>query len=167
MFERESAKIEAELVKKANKKISIANEEEVKAILSQLGDPYTVEKVEKKNKSKQPKLPFITSTLQQEAASKLGYNAKKTMTIAQKLYEGTNIGSETVGLITYMRTDSTRLSDNFIDATKSFIKKNYGTNYVKTTATSTKKVKNAQEAHEANRPSSVSRTPEEMKPYSL
>ncbi len=64
-----------------------------------------------------------------------------------------------------MRTDSTRLSDNFIDATKSFIKKNYGTNYVKTTATSTKKVKNAQEAHEAIRPSSVSRTPEEMKPY--
>ena len=165
MFERESAKIEAELVKKANKKISIANEEEVKAILSQLGDPYTVEKVEKKNKSKQPKLPFITSTLQQEAASKLGYNAKKTMTIAQKLYEGINIGSETVGLITYMRTDSTRLSDNFIDATKAFIKKTYGTNYVKTTATSTKKVKNAQEAHEAIRPSSVSRTPEEMKPY--
>ncbi len=165
MFERQSAKIEAELMKKANKKISIANEDEVKAILAELSDPYVVEKVEKKNKLKQPKLPFITSTLQQEAASKLGYNAKKTMTIAQKLYEGINIGSETVGLITYMRTDSTRLADNFIDATKSFIKKNYGTNYVKTTATSTKKVKNAQEAHEAIRPSSVSRTPEEMKPY--
>ena len=72
MFERESAKIEAELVKKANKKISIANEDEVKAILAELSDPYVVEKVEKKNKSKQPKLPFITSTLQQEAASKLG-----------------------------------------------------------------------------------------------
>ena len=165
MFERQSAKIEAELMKKANKKILIANEDEVKAILAELSDPYVVEKVEKKNKLKQPKLPFITSTLQQEAASKLGYNAKKTMTIAQKLYEGINIGSETVGLITYMRTDSTRLADNFIDATKSFIKKNYGTNYVKTTATSTKKVKNAQEAHEAIRPSSVSRTPEEMKPY--
>ena len=165
MFERESAKIEAELVKKGNKKISIANEDEVKAILSELSDPYTVEKVEKKNKSKQPKLPFITSTLQQEAASKLGYNAKKTMTIAQKLYEGVNVGSETVGLITYMRTDSTRLSDNFIDAAKSFIKQNYGANYVKTGSTNTKKVKNAQEAHEAIRPSSVTRTPEEMKPY--
>lgn len=165
MFERESAKIEAELVKKANKKIAIANEEEVKAILSELSDPYVVEKVEKKNKSKQPKLPFITSTLQQEAASKLGYNAKKTMTIAQKLYEGINIGSETVGLITYMRTDSTRLADNFVDATKSFIKQTYGANYVKTGATNTKKVKNAQEAHEAIRPSSVTRTPEDMKPY--
>lgn len=165
MFERESAKIEAELVKKANKKIAIANEEEVKAILSELSDPYVIEKVEKKNKSKQPKLPFITSTLQQEAASKLGYNAKKTMTIAQKLYEGINIGSETVGLITYMRTDSTRLADNFVDATKSFIKQTYGANYVKTGATNTKKVKNAQEAHEAIRPSSVTRTPEDMKPY--
>lgn len=165
MFERESAKIEAELVKKANKKIAIANEEEVKAILSELSDPYVVEKVEKKNKSKQPKLPFITSTLQQEAASKLGYNAKKTMTVAQKLYEGINIGSETVGLITYMRTDSTRLADNFVDATKSFIKQTYGANYVKTGATNTKKVKNAQEAHEAIRPSSVTRTPEDMKPY--
>ena len=165
MFERESAKIEAELVKKANKKIAIANEEEVKVILSELSDPYVVEKVEKKNKSKQPKLPFITSTLQQEAASKLGYNAKKTMTIAQKLYEGINIGSETVGLITYMRTDSTRLADNFVDATKSFIKQTYGANYVKTGSTNTKKVKNAQEAHEAIRPSSVTRTPEEMKPY--
>ena len=165
MFERESAKIEAELVKKANKKISIANEDEVKAILAELSDPYVVEKVEKKNKSKQPKLPFITSTLQQEAASKLGYNAKKTMTIAQKLYEGVNIGSETVGLITYMRTDSTRLADNFVDATKSFIKQNYGANYVKTGSTNAKKVKNAQEAHEAIRPSSVARTPEEMKPY--
>lgn len=165
MFERESAKIEAELVKKANKKIAIANEEEVKAILSELSDPYVVEKVEKKNKSKQPKLPFITSTLQQEAASKLGYNAKKTMTIAQKLYEGINIGSETVGLITYMRTDSTRLADNFVDATKSFIKQTYGANYVKTGATNTKKVKNAQEAHEAIRPSAVTRTPEDMKPY--
>lgn len=165
MFERESAKIEAELVKKANKKISIANEDEVKAILAELSDPYVVEKVEKKNKSKQPKLPFITSTLQQEAASKLGYNAKKTMTIAQKLYEGVNVGSETVGLITYMRTDSTRLADNFVDATKSFIKQNYGANYVKTGSTNAKKVKNAQEAHEAIRPSSVARTPEEMKPY--
>ena len=87
------------------------------------------------------------------------------MTIAQKLYEGINIGSETVGLITYMRTDSTRLADNFVDATKSFIKQTYGANYVKTGATNTKKVKNAQEAHEAIRPSSVTRTPEDMKPY--
>ncbi|MFQ7058617.1 MAG: DNA topoisomerase, partial [Turicibacter sanguinis] len=118
-----------------------------------------------KNKLKQPKLPFITSTLQQEAASKLGFNAKKTMTIAQKLYEGVDVGSETVGLITYMRTDSTRLADNFVDAAKAYIKEAYGSNYVKTGATAAKKVKNAQEAHEAIRPSSVTRTPDEMKPY--
>jgi len=165
MFEHEKAKIEAELVKKGNKKIKIANEEEVKAILSDLDDPYLVSKVEKKNRSKQPKLPFITSTLQQEAHSKLGFNAKKTMTIAQKLYEGINIGTETAGLITYMRTDSTRLSDNFIDTAKSYIKEQYGSNYVKAGGGTTKKVKNAQEAHEAIRPSAVKRTPEEMKAY--
>ncbi|MTL68169.1 type I DNA topoisomerase, partial [Turicibacter sanguinis] len=165
MFGREQAKIEAELMKKANKKLTIHNEDEVKQILSELSDPYVVEKVEKKNKLKQPKLPFITSTLQQEAASKLGFNAKKTMTIAQKLYEGVDVGSETVGLITYMRTDSTRLADNFVDAAKAYIKEAYGSNYVKTGATAAKKVKNAQEAHEAIRPSSVTRTPDEMKPY--
>lgn len=165
MFGHDEAKVEAELVKKLNKKITIANEEEVKAILSELSDPYVVDKIEKKNKSKQPKLPFITSTLQQEASSRLGFNAKKTMTIAQKLYEGIDIGSETVGLITYMRTDSTRLADNFIDATKTFIKQTYGANYVKTGSTTGKKVKNAQEAHEAIRPSSVMRTPEDLKPY--
>lgn len=165
MFGHDEAKVEAELVKKLNKKITIANEEEVKVILSELSDPYVVDKIEKKNKSKQPKLPFITSTLQQEASSRLGFNAKKTMTIAQKLYEGIDIGSETVGLITYMRTDSTRLADNFIDATKTFIKQTYGANYVKTGSTTGKKVKNAQEAHEAIRPSSVTRTPEDLKPY--
>ncbi|HAX74154.1 MAG TPA: type I DNA topoisomerase, partial [Firmicutes bacterium] len=137
----------------------------VKAILAELADPYTVDKVEKKNKLKQPKTPFITSTLQQEAHSRLGYNAKKTMTIAQKLYEGVDVGTETVGLITYMRTDSTRLADNFVDDAKQFIKKSYGANYVGPGSTSKKKVKNAQDAHEAIRPTSVTRTPEDLKPY--
>lgn len=165
MFDYNSAKMEAELVKKAGKRLAIANEEEVKAILSELAEPYTVTRVEKKNRQKQPKLPFITSTLQQEAHSKLGFNAKKTMTVAQKLYEGINIGSETVGLITYMRTDSTRLSDNFMDAAKTFVKDRYGKEYVATGTKAAKKVKNAQEAHEAIRPSSADRTPEDMKPY--
>lgn len=162
---KDQAKVEAELIKKFNKKLAITNEAEVKSILSELSNPYVVDKIEKKNKSKQPKLPFITSTLQQEASSRLGFNAKKTMTIAQKLYEGVDVGSETVGLITYMRTDSTRLADNFVDSAKSFIKETYGANYVKTGSMASKKVKNAQEAHEAIRPSSVTRTPEELKPY--
>ena len=165
LFEHGASKIEAELIKRAGKKVEIANEEEVKEILSSLKAPYSVAKVDKKNRTKQPKLPFITSTLQQEAHSKLGFNAKKTMTIAQKLYEGVEVGAEAVGLITYMRTDSTRLADNFTDSAKVFIKEQYGSGYVKTVAAAAKKVKNAQDAHEAIRPSAVERTPEEMKPY--
>ena len=165
MFAKEKSKIEAELVKKSNKKIKITNEEEVKAILKSLKDPYIITKVEKKNRSKQPKQPFITSTLQQEAHSRLGFNAKKTMTIAQKLYEGINVGTEAVGLITYMRTDSTRLSENFVGAAKSFIKDQYGASYVKAGTSTAKKSKNTQDAHEAIRPSAVARTPEEMKTY--
>ena len=165
LFEREKSKIEAELVKKGTKKINISNEEEVKKILDEIKNPYTVSKVEKKNRTKKPKLPFITSTLQQEAHGRLGFNAKKTMTIAQKLYEGINIGSETVGLITYMRTDSIRLSENFVDSAKAFVKKQYGANYVGSGDVTGKKSKNAQDAHEAIRPSSVDRTPEQMKAY--
>ncbi|MCL1948874.1 MAG: type I DNA topoisomerase, partial [Turicibacter sp.] len=165
MFEHENTQLEAELLKKSGKKLEIANEDEVKKILFQLGDPYTVAMVEKKDRLKQPKMPFITSTLQQEAHSKLGFNAKKTMTVAQKLYEGINIGSETAGLITYMRTDSTRLSDQFTDAAKSFIKDKFGAKYAKTGGAAAKKGKNTQDAHEAIRPSSVDRTPEDMKPY--
>ena len=165
MFGKAEAKIEAELVKKDNKKIEVKNEAEMNTIIAALQDPYTISRVEKRNRQKQPKLPFITSTLQQEAHSKLGYNAKKTMQIAQKLYEGVNIGSETVGLITYMRTDSTRLSDQFVDVAKSYVSITYGKEYVGKGATQKKKVKNAQDAHEAIRPSSVTRTPEELKTY--
>lgn len=165
LFEHGPAKIEADLLRKAGARLDIANEDEVKAILAELKAPYTVSKVEKKNRTKQPKAPFITSTLQQEAHSKLGFNAKKTMTVAQKLYEGIDVGSETVGLITYMRTDSTRLSDSFVDSAKGFIKNQYGKEYVEGGAKATKKSKNAQDAHEAIRPSAVERTPEAMKPY--
>ncbi len=165
LFEKGKSQIEAELVKHANKKIEIHNEAEVKEIMAAFSDPYVISRVEKKNRQKQPKAPFITSTLQQEAHSKLGYNAKKTMQIAQKLYEGVNVGSETVGLITYMRTDSTRLSDNFTDSAKAFITSMYGKEYNGAGATQKKKVKNAQDAHEAVRPTSVTRTPEELKSY--
>ncbi|MGL4335464.1 MAG: type I DNA topoisomerase [Turicibacter sp.] len=165
MFGKDKSQFEAELMKKNNKNLEIKNEEEVKAILAELTDPYIINRVEKKNKFKQPKTPFITSTLQQEAHSRLGYNAKKTMTIAQKLYEGVDIGSETVGLITYMRTDSTRLSDNFVDDAKKYVKDTFGADYVGTGTVAGKKVKNAQDAHEAIRPTAVHRTPEELKSY--
>ena len=117
---------EADLVTYNNKKIEIKNEIEANEILDKLSNKFKIDSVEKKQKEKATKFPFITSTLQQEASSKLNMNAKKTMMIAQKLYEGIELSDETVGLITYMRTDSTRLSVDFINETKNFIKAKYG-----------------------------------------
>lgn len=123
-----------------------------------------VENIEKKNKSRKAKPPFITSTMQQEASTKLGFNAKKTMSIAQKLYEGVDLGTDTTGLITYMRTDSIRLSDDYIKEAYKYINDNYGKEYVGYVKT-TKKKDNVQDAHEAIRPTSVFRTPESVKNY--
>jgi len=163
LFGATTAKIEADLAKFKGKKIEIANEEEAKKHLSAIKAPFTINKVDKKNRLKKPKPPFITSTLQQEASSKLGFNARRTMSIAQKLYEGVKVGKESVGLITYMRTDSTKLSDVFVKDAKTFIKSEYGIDYVGTGGgKSAKTSKNAQEAHEAIRPSAVTRTPDEM-----
>lgn len=156
--------IEAELFNYNHKDIEINTEEEADSILSKLSDKYKIESVERKKKSKKSKPPFITSTLQQEASTKLGFTAKKTMSIAQKLYEGMDIGSETVGLITYMRTDSIRLSDEFIGASYKYIEENYGKDYIGY-AKKTKKTENVQDAHEAIRPTSVYRNPEDIKKY--
>ena len=120
--------------------------------------------MKKTQKKRASKPPFITSTLQQEASSKLNFKAKRTMMIAQKLYEGIDIGEETVGLITYMRTDSIRLSDTFIDEAKHYIQEKYGKDYVGSVKVSKKK-ENVQDAHEGIRPTSVMRTPESMKEY--
>ncbi len=155
---------EAELFEYQNKKLEIHNEEEADLILSKLTDTYHLVKVEEKLKNKKSKPPFITSTLQQEASTKLGFPAKKTMSIAQKLYEGIDLGSETVGLITYMRTDSIRLSDEFIKSGKDFIQKNYGKEYIGYQKQDKKK-ENVQDAHEAIRPTSILRTPESVKSY--
>lgn len=108
---------EASFFGKNGKKLPLNSEADVKEILSQLkGNQYTVEKVTKKERKRNPALPFTTSTLQQEAARKLNFRAKKTMMIAQQLYEGIDLGREgTVGLITYMRTDSTRISNTAVD----------------------------------------------------
>ncbi len=156
--------IEADLFNYNHKDIEINTEEEVDSILSKLSDKYKIESVERKKKSKKSKPPFITSTLQQEASTKLGFTAKKTMSIAQKLYEGMDIGSETVGLITYMRTDSIRLSDEFIGASYKYIEENYGKDYIGY-AKKSKKTENVQDAHEAIRPTSVYRNPEDIKKY--
>ena len=154
----------SELFKYKNDNIKINNEKEANDIKDKLSNSYKIENIEEKDKKKQSKPPFITSTLQQDAISKLNFSAKKTMTIAQKLYEGINIGSETVGLITYMRTDSIRLSNDFISSTYKYIEDNYGKEYVGSVKVSKKK-ENVQDAHEAIRPTSILRNPESIKTY--
>ncbi|WP_316274660.1 type I DNA topoisomerase [Bacillus halotolerans] len=156
---------EAGFFGKNGKKLPLKNEADVKDILSQLkGNKYTVEKVTKKERKRNPALPFTTSTLQQEAARKLNFRAKKTMMIAQQLYEGIDLGKEgTVGLITYMRTDSTRISNTAVDEAAAFIDQTYGKEYLGGKRKPAKKNENAQDAHEAIRPTSVLRKPSELK----
>lgn len=155
---------QAELFQYKNAKIELKSREEVDRVLDTLGPSYSVVNIEEKEKKKHAKAPFITSTLQQEASTKLGFTAKKTMSIAQKLYEGIDLGNETVGLISYMRTDSIRLSDEFVKSTQAYLFKEYGKEYVGYVKTS-KKSENVQDAHEAIRPTSINRTPQDMKPY--
>ena len=154
----------SELFKYKNDNIKITNEAEAKEIRSKLSNSYKIESTEAKEKKKQSKPPYITSSLQQDAINKLNFSSKKTMSVAQKLYEGINIGSETVGLITYMRTDSIRLSNDFITKTYKFIEENYGKEYVGSVKVS-KKTENVQDAHEAIRPTSILRTPESIRTY--
>ncbi len=156
--------IEADLFAYQKEKIELHTREETDAVLEKLTDTFVVESVEKKSKKKESKAPFITSTMQQEASSKLGFTSKKTMSVAQKLYEGIALEDETVGLITYMRTDSIRLSDEFIKETYSYIDQNYGKEYVGYIKKGKKK-ENIQDAHEAIRPTSIYRTPLSVKPY--
>ena len=157
-------KFEADLFNYKGEDIKLSCEEEADKVINALSDDFKVLSVEEKEKNKKAKPPFITSTMQQDASNKLGFNAKKTMSLAQKLYEGIDIGSETVGLITYMRTDSIRLSDQFIREGYKYINDTYGKEYVGYVKTSKKK-DNVQDAHEAIRPTSVFRTPEKMKQY--
>ncbi len=127
---------------------------------------FFVEKVERKERKRAPYPPFITSTLQQEAAKRFGFSAKFTMQIAQELYEGVDIGKERVGLITYMRTDSTRISDEAVKEVRKYISEKFPDSLPKKARSfGSKTPKNAQDAHEAIRPTSVYRTPEDLKPY--
>ena len=128
--------------------------------------PFIVKDIKRQERKRRPVPPFITSTLQQEAARKLRFTAKRTMSVAQKLYEGLNLGATgAVGLITYMRTDSTRIADEALREARGYIKKNYGTDYLPKSAMRYKSKGGAQDAHEAIRPTSVERTPQSLKPY--
>ena len=145
-------------------KLEIKTEEEAITILNKLSSKFIIENIKKENKARKAKPPYITSTLQQEASSKLNFTSKKTMMLAQKLYEGVTLKDETVGLITYMRTDSIRLSDEFVKSTYGFIRDNYGDDYVGYVKTSKKK-DNVQDAHEAIRPTSINRRPDDVREY--
>ena len=155
---------EANLFKYKEEDIKLKCEAEADKVLNNIDENYNVESIDKKAKNKKSKFPFITSTLQQEASTKLGFPARKTMSIAQKLYEGIDLGDETVGLITYMRTDSIRLSEDFTKPAYKYINDKYGKEYVGYIK-KTKKTENVQDAHEAIRPTSILREPIKVKEY--
>ncbi len=149
-------------------KLSLKNKEQVDAILTSLQSAsYRVAKVEEKKTKRTPPPPFTTSSLQQEANHQLGFSAKQTMRLAQQLYEGVELGSDgQVGLITYMRTDAVNLSEKFLTDAHESIGRLYGASYqVATPRVFKNKNKNAQEAHEAIRPTEANRTPEAVAPY--
>lgn len=166
-----SASFEAKLHSISDKKLDkmdLKDAEAVDKIVKDLeNQKYTIKDLEKKQTKRYPLPPFTTSTLQQEANNYLGFSAKQTMVLAQKLYEGVELGTEgQVGLITYMRTDAVNLSQKFLNEASELIEKNFGKKYSLSTPRFYKnKNKNAQEAHEAIRPTDVFRTPESVKPY--
>lgn len=154
---------EAVLNKVDGKKTKLQKEEQAKDIVQRCQAPFVISSLTNRSKKKQARLPFTTSTLQQEASTKLGFGAKRTMSIAQKLYEGIDLGGQMEGLITYMRSDSTRLSDLFVKDALSYIEQEYGKEYVG--KVHAKNSKNSQDAHEAIRPTNILNTPERVKPY--
>ena len=157
---------DAKLVKISGKKADLKTKEDTDKLLESIkGADYVVSKIDKKERKKNPYPPFITSTLQQDAARRLRFSAKKTMMLAQRLYEGVDFGTEgPVGLITYMRTDSTRVADEAIDGVRAFIADKYGDDFLPKKPRQYKSSKSAQEAHEAIRPTSMDHTPELAKP---
>ncbi|EGO9398198.1 type I DNA topoisomerase [Enterococcus faecalis] len=166
-FQKGRKKFKANFWGVDGKKKKLPNAEAVKEITSRIdGKDYDVTKVEKKERKRNPALPFTTSSLQQEAARKLNFRTRKTMMVAQQLYEGIALGKQgTVGLITYMRTDSTRIADSAKAEAAEFIEKTYGDEFSAHGGRKAKNTQGAQDAHEAVRPSSLLRTPDEMKKY--
>ena len=162
ILKKERKKFPIKLVKYKNKKIEISTEEEANKIIKDLEEnEYKIDKVKKGSRLKNPLPPFTTSTLQQEASKKLNFMTKRTMSVAQALYEGVDVkGYGTVGLITYMRTDSVRISEEAQGKAIEFIKENYGDEYIPENLRVYKGKKNIQDAHEAIRPSHIEITPE-------
>ncbi|KYG89494.1 type I DNA topoisomerase [Metasolibacillus sp. FSL K6-0083] len=166
MFEKSKKQFDALYYGTGAEKIKLTNEEQVKEILKNIkGEHFTVTDVIKKERRRNAAPAFTTSSLQQEAARKLNFRAKKTMMLAQQLYEGIDIGKKegTVGLITYMRTDSTRISETAKTEAVQYIDTKYGKEYIATGSKQAKKQSNAQDAHEAIRPTSTMRTPDDLK----
>lgn len=165
--DEETHAFDAKLIEKAGRKIELHDQESAHTVLRELdGARYVVADVKKRQQKRNPSPPFITSTLQQEAARKLGFSAKRTMLIAQQLYEGLDLGEDGhVGLITYMRTDSTRVAQEAATEAQAYIKKTYGKEYLPEKPRQYKSAKSAQEAHEAIRPTSVLRTPEAVRTH--
>jgi DNA topoisomerase I len=159
----------AELKKIDGHNPELGNEASATAVVNEVQKlPFVVTKVEKKNRRKRPGAPFTTSTLQQEAAKKLGFSTRRTMRAAQDLYEGMDVGEDSpVGLITYMRTDSVRVSDTAITAVREFIGENYAREYLPEVPNqyASKKGSRVQDAHEAIRPTDVRRRPEDVQSY--
>ena len=161
------ANLKSKLINGKEVKIEIPEEKEADRIISEIkGKENLITKVTKRKKRKNPYPPHTTSTLQQDSYSKLGFSTGRTMSIAQQLYEGISIGKEgTVGLISYMRTDSTRLSNEIIQEALQYIRKEYGENYSSKGVNYGKQKKGSQDAHEAIRPSSIQRSPKSLRSY--
>ncbi|MGG3842386.1 type I DNA topoisomerase [Anoxybacillus kestanbolensis] len=166
-FVKGSDIFEAQFYRLDSETFDLKTEQDVQHVLSHIqGNEFVVTAVTKKERKRNPVAPFITSSLQQEAARKLNFRTKKTMMVAQQLYEGIDLGSEgTVGLITYMRTDSTRVSESAQQEAIQYIEQTFGISYVATEKRKEKQKANAQDAHEAIRPTSVWRHPSAIKPY--
>lgn len=164
LFEEAKLEFEASLSKYKGKKLEIKTLDDANDIISKLDNEYEVIEIKQKTSQIKPKLTFITSTLQQEAYSKLGFNSKKTMRVAQALYEGIELKDQTIGLITYMRTDSYRLNQDFVNSMLEHIDVTYGKDYVGAYA-NVKAKANVQDAHEGIRPTSIDLSPESIEKY--
>lgn len=167
IVKQEDKDLEIKFVKSFDNKSELKSEAEVNQVLYTLGGYVDVIDVKKYNREKEPKLPFTTSTLQQEAYNKFGMKTKRIMEVAAKLYEGQEINGERSGLITYMRTDSTRLSDNFVGKASNFIINNFGEQYLRSVKLKRKlkATEQVQDAHEAIRPTDLKKTPESVRPF--
>ena len=164
LFEKDGQEFEAKLSKINGKPAEIKNAEQAQKAYDACNGAFEITNIKESTSARKPQAPFITSTLQQEASTKLSFSAKRTMSIAQRLYEGIDLGNGQEGLITYMRTDSTRLSDVFMNQAKDLIEDKYGKKYL-AASYHAKNDEGAQDAHEAIRPTTLNNDPELIKGY--